>query len=264
MHASSLLTSLMVRLCTAKKAFFTHLFLSAAIMLLAAWLVLGVWFVYPWRHLAGGLHLLWVIALADVICGPLLTLVLFNPIKSKRELALDFSLVALLQLSALGYGLYSISLARPVILAFERDRFVAVSAAQVDTDSLSKALPEYQTLSWAGPRLVGLRRPRDAEEFLQSVELSLQGLEPSARPGWWQDYEKSIPAVQKRMQKLSDFYTKQKTTEQAVIHQAVQKTGIPLDQLFYLPLTSKKILDGWIVLLDEKAQIVGYAAVSGF
>ena len=42
------------------------------------------------------------------------------------------------------------------------------------------------------------------------------------------------------------------------------KTGQPLEALFYLPLTSRKKLDDWIVLLNAEAAIVGYAPVSGF
>ena len=33
----------------------------------------------------------------DLVCGPLLTLVLYNPAKPKRELVMDLSLVVVLQ-----------------------------------------------------------------------------------------------------------------------------------------------------------------------
>ena len=200
----------------------------------------------------------------DVVCGPLLTLVLFNPAKSRRELRLDLSLVAVIQLAALAYGLYSISLARPVIQAFETDRFAVVSAAEIDPGQLPQAPPAWRTLPWNGPRLVGVRAPRDGNETLYSIELSLQGVEPSARPDWWQPYEQSIPAVQRRMKKLADLRSARPAAGQALIDQAVRQTGQPLEALFYLPLTSRKKLDDWIVLLDAQANIAGYAPVSGF
>ena len=252
------------RLRAASKAFALHLGISTIVALLAAWLVLGIWFAYPLRSLAGGQHLFWTLVGVDMVCGPLLTLVLFNPAKSLRELRLDLSLVALVQLAALAYGLYSISLARPVIQAFETDRFAVVSAAEVDPDQLQQALPALRTLPWNGPRLVGVRLPRDGNETLYSIELSLQGVEPSARPGWWQPYKQSIPAIQKRMKKLADLRSARPAAEQALIDQAVRKTGQPLEALFYLPLTSRKNLDDWIVLLNGEATIVGYAPVSGF
>ena len=252
------------RLCAAGQAAAVHLSICALVALVVAALVLGVWFAYPYRNLAGGQRLFWVIVSVDVVCGPLLTLILFNPAKSRRELRLDLSLVALIQLAALAYGLYSISLARPVIQAFETDRFAVVSAAEVDPDQLQQALPALRTLPWNGPRLVGARPPRDGNETLYSIELSLQGVEPSARPGWWQPYEQSIPAVQKRMKKLANLRSARPAAEQALIDQAVRKTGQPLEALFYLPLTSRKNLDDWIVLLNGEATIVGYTPVSGF
>jgi hypothetical protein len=53
-------------------------------------------------------------------------------------------------------------------------------------------------------------------------------------------------------------------SKQAVIDEAAQKAGLPVDQLFYLPLVSKKQLDTWIALLDAQGTVKGYAPVDGF
>ena len=129
---------------------------------LAATLVLGVWFPAPYRSLAGGLHLFWLVVIVDVVCGPLLTAVLYNPRKSRRELTLDLSLVALVQLAALIYGLYSVALARPVALVHEVDRFVAVTQAQIDPAELQQARPRHRSpLVWqaVADYLGGRRHP---------------------------------------------------------------------------------------------------------
>ena len=89
-------------------------------------------------------------------------------------------------------------------------------------------------------------------------------MEPSARPGWWQAYEKNETEVQARMKKLSDLRARRPAEAQAAIDAAAHKTSLPLDRLYYLPLTSQRILDGWIVLLNDRAKIVGYASVDGF
>ena len=159
------------RLHSALKAFLIHLCASVVVGTCSALLVLGLWFPFPFRDLAGGMFLLWLLIGVDVGCGPLLTGVLYNPAKSRRELTLDLSMVVLVQLAALVYGVYSISQARPVIEAFEVDRFVAVTPADLDLAQLPEALPQYRSLSWTGPRLVGTRAPNDGPETLQSVEL---------------------------------------------------------------------------------------------
>lgn len=193
----------------------------------------------------------------DVVCGPLLTTLVFNPKKSRRELTLDLSLIGLLQISALVYGLYSISLARPVALVFESDRLVAVSAAQIFPAGV-------KNLSWTGPVLLGTRDPEDGQETLKSIAMSLQGVEPSFRPDWWQDYALSIPNVQKKMKPLQDLRRGLSPNQQRKLDNSVQKSGIPLGQLHYLPLVAGKNLDGWIALLDGSAKIVGFAPVGGF
>ena len=255
----------MSRVHAASKAFAIHLSLSAVVAALAATLVLGVWFPAPYRSLAGGLHLFWLVVIVDVVCGPLLTAVLYNPRKSRLELTLDLSLVALVQLAALIYGLYSVALARPVALVHEVDRFVAVTQAQIDPAELQQARPEFRNLSWfGGPRLLGTRQPRDGAETLESVELSINGQEPSLRPGWWQAYADSVPEVKDRMKPLAELHGRRPADGQRVIDETVEKLGQPMDGLFYLPLTSQKSLDEWIVLLDEHANIVGHAPVDGF
>ena len=252
------------RIRSAVKAASIHLGLSALVAVGVAAVVLGVWFPHPFRALSGGQHLFWITVGVDVVCGPLLTSVLFNPAKSRRELTLDLSLVTLVQLAALLYGLHSISLARPVILAFETDRLVAVSAAEINASDLPQASPELRALSWTGPVLVGTRAPKDGDETLKSIDMSIQGLEPSARPGWWQSYDKSRPLVQQRIKPLGALRAKVPASGQTIIDDAAKKTGLPVDQLYYLPLVSQKQLDTWIALLDAQGTIRGYAPIDGF
>jgi len=252
------------RIRSAVKAAGIHLGLSALVAVGVAAVVFGVWFPYPFRALSGGQHLFWIVIGVDVVCGPLLTCVLFNPAKSRRELTLDLSLIALVQLAALLYGLHSASLARPVIMAFETDRLVAVSAAEINTGDLPQALPDFRALSWTGPVLVGTRGPKDGDETLKSIDMSIQGVGPSARPGWWQSYETSRPVVQQRMKKLDVRRAKLPQDKQVTVDEAAKKTGLSVDQLYYLPLVSQKQLDTWIALLDAEGTIKGYAPIDGF
>ena len=252
------------RMRAASRAALIHLGLSALIGLTTAAIVFGLWFPYPYRDVAGGQYLFMVLVSVDVVCGPLLTLVLFSPLKSRRALTLDLSLIAIVQLAALAYGVHAISEARPVVVAFEVDRLVAVAAVQVDTAQLGEAPPELRKLSWSGPVLVGTRDARKDGETFRSVMQSMNGVEPSARPGWWQAYDKSRPQIQQRMKKLSGLRAVRPGEAQAAIDAAAAKAGLPVAQLFYLPLTGQKNLDEWIALLDREGSIVGFAPLDGF
>jgi len=252
------------RFVAAAKASAIHFSISLAVAAIVALLIFQFWFPSPFGELSGGKHLFWIAVGVDVVCGPLLTAVLFSPSKTRRALTVDFSLIALTQLVALAYGIYSIALARPVILAFEVDRFVVVSHAQVDVQHLEQAQEKWRALSWNGPVLVGTREPKDSKESEQSLNWSLQGMEPSQRPGWWQDYEKNHSQVKEKMEKLSQLHKRLPNDQQMAVDKVLSRLGSSSDTLYYLPLTSPTTENTWIVLLNEQAEIIDYAPADGF
>lgn len=252
------------RLPFALKALGIHFAVSCTVALAIAWLVFYVWFPAPYQGLVQAPQLFMVLLLVDVVCGPLLTAVLANPAKTRKELCLDFALVVLIQLGALAYGLHTIAGARPVALVFEVDRFAVVSASQINANDLAQAPADFQTLSWHGPRLMGSRAARNSDEVLQSIELSMQGIEPSARPSWWQSYELSRTQAVARMQPLQALHQRVPLAQRQLIDAQLHKLQRPMEQTFYLPMVSSQQLDSWIVLLDAQAHIVGHVAVDGF
>lgn len=239
-----------------------HLAASAAVACLAALVVFGWWYGAPWRHLLGVGGIFGLIVAVDIVAGPLLTAVLASPRKSRRERWVDLSLVALIQLAALAYGMWSVYSARPVVLAFEVDRLVIVTANEVQADQLQDALPEFRRLSRTGPQIVSLRKPRSSEEFLQSVEQSIQGITQAMRPGWWRPYSEAVPEVLKRASSLQSLIER-RPADRDVLEKVAGQSGHSLANLRYLPLTSSKS-DDWVALIDEAGRVVGYAKVSAF
>lgn len=239
-----------------------HLAANLVVAGLVAALVFWVWYPYPYHAMMGGLHLLMLIVAVDVVCGPVLTLVLADPKKSRRELTLDLALVVAVQLGALLYGLHAVAQARPVVVAFETDRFTVVSAAQIDEAQLAEAPDGLQRLSWYGVKRVAVRLPKDSEESLQSLEMSLQGVEPSARPGWWQqETEASRQLIREKMRPLAVL--QQHYPQHAELAAAVKDSGLPAEKLYFLPFTSEKDKD-WVVLLDEETAFKAFARLDGF
>ena len=239
-----------------------HLATSVAVACIAALVVFGWWYASPWRELLDVGSIFGLIVAVDVVAGPLLTAVLASPRKSRRERWIDLSLVASIQVSALAYGMWSVYSARPVILAFEVDRMVVITANEVQVDQLPEALPEFQTLPWVGPQMVALRKARSSDEFLQSVEQSIQGTTQAMRPGWWRPYEEAVPAVLKRAGSLQSLIER-RPADRAEIETAANQSGYSIANLRYLPLTSSKA-DGWVALISEAGSVVGYANVDGF
>ena len=239
-----------------------HLLVSVAVAAVAALLVFFVWYPSPTAQLLAVGHIYAVLLAVDVVCGPLLTLVLASPHKSGREFFLDLSLVALIQLAALGYGMHALYSARPVAYVFEQDRLVLITANEVQKEALPKALPGLQELPWVGLRYLGTRKPRDKEEFLHSVELGLAGISPALRPDWWLPWGDVHEALHHRSRPLAELIER-RPAEASVLESSALAVGKPAASLSYLPVTSNKTKE-WIALLDGDLNVVGFAPVDGF
>lgn len=152
------------------QAFLIHLVLSSFIAILALALVFFIWYPGLLAPATGVSEIFLIILGVDVCLGPLLTLVVFNP--QKKELKRDLSIIFILQLSALIYGLYSVAIVRPVYVVFEIDRFQLVYANDLSNEKLNEANEEFRSLSLLGPQWISAKFPEDIDEkneFLFSV-----------------------------------------------------------------------------------------------
>jgi hypothetical protein len=254
------------RLNQALKVGCIHLTVSIVVAALAAVLVFGLWYPYPYRELMGGIELFLLVVGVDVVCGPLLTMVLYNSAKLRSDLIRDLALVAVIQVVALVYGLHTVMVVRPVFLVFEVDRFSAISAMDVDKDALDKVSAPWNVLPMWGPKVIAARAPKDRDEILKSIDLSFKGLEPSMRPDWWQSFEFSRADVLKQAKPLSALRNKHHSKPDAIvkIDSALKESGRAEIDLRWLPLTSRRNTE-WVVIIDAQTGLpVAYASVEGF
>ena len=85
------------------QAFLTHLAISGLVATIAMMVVFFVWYPAP-LHTAVGVTKIFLMLLAiDIIIGPVITFIIFKP--NKPSLKFDLTVIALLQLTALGYGI---------------------------------------------------------------------------------------------------------------------------------------------------------------
>jgi hypothetical protein len=242
------------RITPALKAAGTHLLASAAVALLSAALVFGLWYPPPYDALASGRQLILLVMMVDVVCGPFLTLIVFNPRKPRAALWRDMSIVLILQLAALGYGLFSVLQARPVWLAFEGDRFRVVSVPDVDERRLQEAPESLRHLSLTGPRLLGVRLMQSDDPALaQSIQLSMYGLHPAFRPGRWVPYEQQLQQVLAAAKPLGNLFEKH-PDKRGLLDEAVRRSGLKAEQLSYLPLAAEGTTE-WAVLIGREDAI---------
>ncbi len=249
------------RLRAATKGALIHLTCSLVVALGSAVLVLGMWYPYPYRDLSGGRELFFLIAGVDVVCGPLLTFVLLNPSKPMRELWTDLGLVAVVQLAALGFGIWMAWQARPLYLAMEVDRFKVVMSADIDHETLAQLPLKLQPLKM-GVQIVALRPPKDVDEKNKVLFSAINGGRDYAeRPEFYIPYEGDAAlASLLKAKPLEPFFIKYPGAREEALGIALQQKG-NLQEWKLLPVVGRQ---DWVALLNSKGQIQGFLRGDGF
>ena len=225
-----------------------HLCLSALVAFVAFVLVFWVWFPAPFDRLLAGRDLFWLMLSVDLVCGPLLTGVVFDRRKPRKELFIDLSVIGLLQLAALLYGLWSVHLSRPVVVAVEIDRFLVVSEAEVwhGKEVSPKKLPLF-SVTYLGVREL---TPSD-HGILDSLELSLSGIPAGARQERWVPYDEVREKVRTQAKDLSELRRKHGTRGNQILFQALINLGLSEADVGYWPVQSKLHSD-WVALVGRR------------
>ncbi|MGO1249619.1 TfpX/TfpZ family type IV pilin accessory protein [Psychrobacter sp.] len=103
----------------------------------------------------------------DLFIGPLLTLIVYK--KNKKSLIFDLSVIVVIQMAALAYGVYSLSQARPVWLTFYNNRFEVVRVNDIEDSYLEEAPEEYTSMSLSGPKWIAAKTTGTLQE-VQDLE----------------------------------------------------------------------------------------------
>lgn len=239
-----------------------HLGISILVAAFAALLVFGLWYPYPYREISGGRDLFLLVVAVDVAMGPLITLTIFNRSKPRRELVMDFTIVGVFQMAALGYGLWAVFAARPVHVVFEYYRLSVVHAVDVEPELLAKAPPALQSLPLMGPTPIALRPFKNSEEQFEFTMAALGGAPLAARSDLWQPYEASKAAILQAARPASELSTRF-PAESSRIDQAIAKTGHPATTLLYLPMAGRK--GAWTAWIDpDTAKPLGFLPLDSF
>ena len=144
------------------KASGIHFALSASVIAVFLCLVFFIWYPAPFDQIYSTWDVIKIVAGVDVVMGPLLTLVVFNSQKKITELRRDLSIIVILQLVALGWGVNVTYSARPAFLVFSNGTFYSFSKSDVDVSKLNHK--ELEPALFESPVMVYLKPPKDAQE----------------------------------------------------------------------------------------------------
>lgn len=235
------------------KAFLIHLAASAAIALLALLLVFTLWYPAPLHTALGVTHILLLLLLIDVILGPLLTLLVFKV--GKKTLVMDLTIIACLQLAALGYGLWTVAQGRPAWIVYNVDRFDVVTVVDIDSRQLDQADPSYRKAPWTGPQWVAAHRPDDAKQRNDILFEAVQGGSDIAqRPNLYQPLSTATAEIRQHAQPLTELNN---TNDPATVSELLQNWPAATA---WVPLMARQ--QPVVVLLDANSQVLAIVTLN--
>lgn len=228
-------------------AFGWHLLISCGVAALAAALVFLVWYPGALAPASGVTDIFLLLLAVDVCLGPLITLIVFNP--TKKNLKRDLSIVGLIQLAALFYGLHTVFVARPAYVVFSVDSFDLVFANELKDENLAKARhAEFQSVPLTGPRIIAARlEAADMAEF--ATTYANEGLDAYQLPQYYVPYEQEKSKVLKAakgLDALKDF----NKTEEAKVDGLIEKYAAQKRDVGFLKLKGK--VEDEAVIVDRQ------------
>ena len=217
------------------KAFSLHLLSSAIVLtVVLGGLYLG-WYRWPGWYLCNALKVAPILLLVDLTLGPLLTMLIANPLKNRRELARDIGVIVAVQLVALVYGTVTLWQGRPLYYAFSEDRLQIVQASDIKPDEQARAQKENPALAphwYSLPRWVWAPLPEGASER-QSIVMSAisGGADVIEMPRYFQPWEAGLSRLRSQLQTVDrqhDVRLRQPKVR-ALLRQKMLARGLPPD-----------------------------------
>ncbi|MEE9903564.1 MAG: TfpX/TfpZ family type IV pilin accessory protein [Acinetobacter haemolyticus] len=230
------------------KFFLSHLSISVMIALIVVGLVFFVWYPMPLAEAVRVTDIFLMLLVIDVIVGPILGWIVYK--EGKKTLKMDLSIIILLQLSALFYGIYSIGQGRPVWLAYTIDRFEVVRNNEIIEDHIAQALPQYQQPSWFKPQFVGVAFAKDSKTRSDDMFTEvLGGISIAQKPERYVPLIKVKHQIQQRAQNLE-------LLKQFNDQQSVEKILAKHPQAdAFVPLKATAV-DMTVLINKEKGEVV--------
>lgn len=185
-------------------AFLSHLAASATVVGAVFALIWFYWYPAPLFELTGAWSVVKVLIMVDLVLGPLLTLVLYKP--GKRLLWLDMSIILIIQVWALVYGVNIIHSERPCYMVYNVDRFTVVPCAEIPPDAVADR-GDIGPKKTHQPLYVIANLPTDRAEFqkLQEEVIFRGAPDIDFRPYLWSAYaEPGLSQVRKASSKYAD------------------------------------------------------------
>lgn len=232
------------------KAFFLHLAISVFLFIVMYLFIKHKLYPGYLFHIDGGKQGLVIVALVDLVLGPLLTLIVYR--KGKKGLVFDLSLIAAFQIACLTVGMYVLISERPLALILSYDGFHSVSKSSLllyDKDNNM-----FEQWSGNGPKKLYVKLPVSRDERLKLQLSQLTGGPLYIREKLLSHFDQGDFRVSEYSVKIGEIiamYPEQKD-EINRLNQGFSDSGLSVS---YMQFTAKYALC-YVAFDNQKRQII--------
>jgi len=157
---------------TKLKASGIHLGLSLVIFFVLAYQIYYVWYPVPYFSVDGGWQGIRLIAAVDLVLGPLITFLIFDLRKSRRAIIFDLVVIAVVQISALIFGISTTYQLRPVAVVLI-DQFM-LGTVESSYGSQLKSIDELRQFSSETPPIIFADMPPTREALDEVMRIKIE------------------------------------------------------------------------------------------
>ena len=228
------------------KASLIHLGLSILLVGLIIGSLLFFFFPQLFINISDFKEIAAIIISVDLILGPLLTFVVFQP--KKKSLKFDLSIIAAIQLSALVYGAYALYQVHPVYITFNIDRFTIVSAKDAEPEKAQYDEFKVSKLTTANLLLQKCQMMLKNKMKL-TLTAAMGGGDLDQRVEYYEPYENNIDQILAKSLDRELIFAAADSDKNILTF--LEKHESELDNYVFLPINSAK--KEAIIVLDKKS-----------
>jgi len=236
------------------RLFLSHLAVSAAIVGASVAVIILVWYPPPLAQLEGIFKILLLMAGVDVCAGPLCTLVVASPAKTRAHLVRDLAVIGAVQLAALGYAVYATFIARPAYIVYNLGQFDVEHANDLKPEELAKAAPTFASVPLLGPVYVVASLPDDPKEASRIVNSAIMtGFDITDMPRYYKTWP---PAGADALAKAKPVSAISRPALRDAVTDLLKKHAVAEADALLLPIFGK-IEPGTVVLRRSDLAVLG-------
>ena len=227
------------------KAFTIHFLLSLVLISLLLGLIVYFWFPLEYLNISSFKDITLLIITIDLILGPILTFIVFNPLK--KSLKFDLSTIVVLQIAALSYGVFALYQTHPLFITYKHGTFNLVYTNEVNLDNAKHN--EFRVSTLSSGNLAFTQLPKDPQKQAEMImAIDLKG-EPDIdkRVELYEPYENHLETILAKTLDATTLFSEKQLDEPRKEFLAKYEEK---ENYVYLPLKGAGAIA--IIVLDKK------------